>query len=185
MGLLFLDRHHPLGAGARNVALAFGVFWNGKCEGVLTFGHPVTNHAVTRFGYRSYEVLELRKMWMTDKPPANSESRAMSICVRLIRQHYPARQLLITYCDAEEKAAAYRGCGWIPMEAVRSMREVMCGGVWLTVRDANRRGIYSQRTDCRYECRRKWLLPLTEKAKLRVTHELQKDQVVQPPETNE
>ena len=162
--MAFLGRTHPLGAGLKSASLCFGVFWEGRCEGVLTFGNPIVNNAAKCFGYEQHDVLELRKMWLSDKLPRNSESRAMSVCGRLIRQHYPAIKMLITYCDAEEKAAAYRGSGWIGMQSSRSMREVLVGGQWLTLRAANRKGITNQRTDCKFESRRKWALPLCEAA---------------------
>jgi hypothetical protein len=156
-----LDRHHPLGAG-QAFAFALGVFWQGRCEGVLTFGNPICNNAVKRFGLRQCDVLELRKLWMSDKPPKNSESRVLAIAARIIRKTYPQLQLLLTYCGGEEAAAAYKASGWIPLEAHQYVREIRVGSTWYSVRDANRKRILGLAEEKKSESRRKYVLPLNQ-----------------------
>lgn len=156
----FLDDHHPLGFGAKNVTVSLGIFWAGKLEGVMTFGAPVSNQAVSRYGLRLCDALELRKMWMSDVPPAMSESRALGVAARLVKKHYPRLKLLITYCDETDRAASYKAAGWIPQDAQRYVREVLVNGKRLSMRDANRKAVTKQATEKRYEHRRKWVLPL-------------------------
>lgn len=154
-----LDKHHPLGRG-QAFTFALGVFWEGRCEGVLTFGNPISNLAVHRYGLRQCDSLELRKMWCSDVLPTNSESRTLAIAAKLIRKHYPQIKLLLTYCAGDELAAAYKACGWIPQEAHTYVREVLYQGRWHSIRNANKLRITKLATDKRTETRRKFVLPL-------------------------
>jgi hypothetical protein len=155
-----LDAKHPLGRGAA-FAFALGVFYASRCEGVLTFGNPISNNAVKRYGLRQCDVLELRKLWISDVPPKNSESRILAIAGRIIRKRYPQLELLLTYCEGDEAASAYKAAGWIPQEAHQYVREVKVGGRWYSIRDALRKRISKQATESKKENRRKYIYPLT------------------------
>lgn len=168
--LAFLDQHHPLGAGSPAITLALGIFWQGKVEGVMTFGNPTANNAVTRYGLRQHQALELRKMWCSDVLPNMAEGRALAVAAMLIRKHYPNCQMILTYCDGEEAASAYKGAGWLAQDAHRYPREVFVKGVWYSIRNANRLGIKKQATDHKWEHRRKWILPLHADVAQRLEH---------------
>lgn len=159
-----LDAKHPLGSG-HAPSLAFGIFWNGRIEGVLTFGAPIANNAVHRYRLRQDEVLELRKMWVSDVPPAMSESRALAIVAKMIRKRYSHLKLLLTYCEGEEAASAYKGAGWIPQASQKYLREIVLpGGKRMSLRDLNRKGgpkTLPPGVEKIYVHRRKWVLPLT------------------------
>ena len=156
----YLDRHHPLGAGNVAIIFALGVFLHGRLHGVLTIGGPGTNNAGRSIGLAQHELFELRKMHLSDVLPRNSESRVLSILALLVRKHYPAVKAIITYCDGEEKAAAYKAAGWKKGETHRYLREIRVGGRWLSIREANRKGLTKQATEKRYESRCKWIYPL-------------------------
>lgn len=155
----WLERRHPLGAG-RGFSIALGLFWEGRLEGVLTLGNPICNSAGRAFGLKQHDLIEVHKMHVSDRPPRNCESRALAVLTILIRKHYPRLKALITYCDAEEKASAYKGAGWIRGKSFRYVRDVKIDGRWYTVRNANRLAIMKGATEKRYECRTKWILPL-------------------------
>lgn len=159
-----LAKRHPLGPGAP-FRFAFGVEWQGYVEGVMTFGGPIVNHAVTRWGLAQHEALELRKMWFSDALPRNSESRALAIALKLIRRHFTGVAILLTYCDGEEAATAYKAAGWVPCEAHRYIREVLVNGVWLSIRNANRTRVTDQATAKKYEHRRKWIIGVDDRGK--------------------
>lgn len=158
-----LDAQHPLGAGLA-FSLALGVLWDGALAGVLTWGGPVANVAGQAYGLRQDEVFELRKFWLADALPKNAESRALAVGARLVAARYPRFRLLITYCDEEERAAAYRAAGWWPQDVQRYLRDVQVDGRWFTVRDLNRRGGVAhwkpRITATRTVGRRKWAYPL-------------------------
>lgn len=136
-----LERH-PLGAGSTRFLFAFGVFWDGAPEGVMTWGGPAVNGAGTALRLRQSEILELRKFWLSDVPPRNSESRCLGVAARIIRKRYPSIRLLLTYCEGDEKASSYKGAGWIRIGESKhaNMMTSPDGRRTLTVRDFNRKG---------------------------------------------
>lgn len=154
-----LDRHHPLGAG-HAFAFALGIFWRERCNGVMTFGNPISNLAHRSIGVDSRECLELRKMWLSDVPPRNAESRCLAIAANIVARNYPHIAALLTYCDEAEKATSYRACGWIPQASHKYVSEVMINGQWMSIRNANRKGLAKQATDTKIQSRRKFVLPL-------------------------
>ena len=160
----FLDAHHPLKTG-HSFLLALGVLWRDALGGVITIGNPISNLAVRVFGIDIRESLELRKMYLLDHLPKNSESRALAVASRLVFRAYPPIRMLLTYCAGDEAASAYKATGWIPCEAKEYVRDVLVDGQWMTVRDANRKRLMDRATETRIECRRKWVLPRDEETR--------------------
>lgn len=156
-----LEKNHPLGAGCA-FAFAFALTLENRIHGVMTFGRPVTNSAAKCFGLRQCDTLELRKMWCDDVLPKNSESQALSVSTRLIRKAYSAVHLLLTYCEGEERASAYRGAGWTPLMAHTYAGEYLINNKWYTARDAMRYFKTSDATQVKQVSRRKWAIGLTE-----------------------
>jgi hypothetical protein len=151
----WLNRHHPLGSG-HSFAFAIGVLFDGRWCGVLTFGSPIANGAAMFIGLKQWQILELRKMHVTDAVPNMGESRILSVAAKIVFRQYSQIEALITYCDQDERAAAYKGAGWQVGEAYTYVREVFADGKWYSVRDANRHGLTKQTTDKRVESRRKY-----------------------------
>lgn len=135
-----LERH-PLGVGCKTISFALGVFWNGVLHGVQTWGSPSVNGAGHSLGLRQHEMLQLHKFWLSDVPPRNAESRSLAVAARIIGSRYPDRRLLYTYCEEDERAASYRGAGWV-LVATSTHANLMRhpSGAVLTVRDYNRKG---------------------------------------------
>ena len=82
-----VKRVHYSGKVVPNSQLHFGVFLNGKLEGAMSFG-PSTDKRKTIGVVRSTEwnnFLELNRMAFSDVLPRNSESRAMAIAFKLIK----------------------------------------------------------------------------------------------------
>jgi len=100
-----------------NSQLHFGVFLNSSCEGVLQFGPSMNKKAtinlVNNTGWNNF--LELNRMAFSDLLPKNSESRAISICLKLIRKHYPNIDWVISYADATQcgDGTIYRASGFL------------------------------------------------------------------------
>jgi len=83
--------NHYSGKIVNNSKLHFGVFYDGVCGGAMQFGPSLDKRKIMGLvaGTGFNEFLELNRMGFSDILPRNSESRAIAITCRLIRQHYP------------------------------------------------------------------------------------------------
>ena len=78
---------HYSGKVVNNSTLHFGVFLNGNCEGVMSFGNPIDKRNILPLvKYAKWnDFLELNRMAFGEKLPRNSESRALSVGLKLIK----------------------------------------------------------------------------------------------------
>lgn len=108
---------HYSGKGAINSQLNFGVFLNGKCGGAMQFGPSLqkshTQKLVENTGWNDF--LELNRMAFADWLPRNSESRALSVALRLIKKHYPHIEWVISFADGTQcgDGTIYRASGFM------------------------------------------------------------------------
>lgn len=163
---MFLDKYHELGYS--NCTIALGVFLDQKLEGVLTLGSPVVNSAGNFLNLKQHQIIELRKMYLTDICPKNSESRVLAIVGKLIKKNWPNISAIITYCDDSEPATGYKAAGWKPWKAQKYIRSLKINGKIYTMRDAGRHGLIKQATEKYFEHRRKWVFPLTEETQRQI-----------------
>ncbi len=81
--------------------LHLGVFIGGELLGVLQYGFAMNpasaDSVVAGTGIREY--LELNRMWLDDRAPRNSESRALACSIRLIRRVRPEVKWIQSFAD--------------------------------------------------------------------------------------
>lgn len=85
----------------RASTLHLGVFIGAELVGVLQYGfamNPASAASVVT-GTLMSEYLELNRMWLADAAPRNSESRALSYSIRLIRRVRPAVKWIQSFAD--------------------------------------------------------------------------------------
>lgn len=97
----FIRKHHYSGKVVNNSSLHFGVFLDGKLHGALSYG-PSTDKTkilplVRGTGWNQY--LELNRMAFDDYLPRNSESRCISITLRMIKKQAPQIKWVISFAD--------------------------------------------------------------------------------------
>lgn len=99
-----------------NSQLHFGIFLNGKLEGALQFGPSIDKRKTAGLvkGSLWSEFIELNRMALSDVLPKNSESRALSICIKLIKKHYPQIKWIISFSDGAQcgDGTIYRASGF-------------------------------------------------------------------------
>ena len=99
-----------------NSQIHFGIFLNGKLEGALQFGPSIDKRKTAGLvkGSLWSEFTELNRMALSDALPKNSESRAISICMKLIRKHYPQIKWVISFADGTQcgDGTIYRASGF-------------------------------------------------------------------------
>lgn len=101
----------------RNSQLHFGAFLNGRLEGAMSFG-PSMDKSKTIGLVRDTKwngFLELNRMAFSEALPRNSESRAISVAMKLIRRHYPHIEWVVSFADGQQcgDGTIYRASGFV------------------------------------------------------------------------
>ena len=111
-----VKRVHYSGKVVPNSQLHFGVYLNGRLEGAMQFGPPMKKRAmiglVSDTTWNGF--IELNRMAFSERLPRNSESRAIAIAMKLIRNHYPSIEWAISFADGTQcgDGAIYRASGF-------------------------------------------------------------------------
>jgi hypothetical protein len=84
-----------------NSYLHLGIFSERELVGVMQWGYALNPNSGARVvtGTQNREYMELNRLWMHDCMPRNSESRAISYALKLIRQLYPQVQWVQSFAD--------------------------------------------------------------------------------------
>jgi len=147
----FVRKHHYSGKVVNNSQLHLGAFWNGRLEGVLSFGPSLDKRKIMGLvaGTGWNEFLELNRLAFSDALPRNSESRAISVAMKLIRKHAPQVKWVISFADATQcgDGTIYRASGfvltgikendqiWIAPDETTHSRMSLTGGASLGTRE--------------------------------------------------
>jgi len=97
----FIKQHHYSGKVVQNSKLHFGVFFEGGLHGVMSYGPSTDKNKIIGLVRDSgwNEFLELNRMAFDDILPRNSESRAISMSIKLIKKHAPQVKWIISFAD--------------------------------------------------------------------------------------
>jgi hypothetical protein len=113
---MIINGHYSHKVAASSV-LHFGVFWKGKLEGVLQYGHPIDKRkSLTLVADTDWNgFLELNRMYMSPVLPKNTESRALAITLKLIRKNLPQIKWVVSYADGTQAGSGtiYRASGFL------------------------------------------------------------------------
>jgi hypothetical protein len=109
--------YHYSGKVVPNSQLHFGVYYKGKLEGVLQFGPSINKKGTMNLvsGTKFNDFIELNRMAFSDKLPRFSESRAISICHKIIKKRYPNIKWVISFSDCCQcgDGTIYRASGYV------------------------------------------------------------------------
>lgn len=112
-----VKRVHYSGRVAPNSQLHIGVFFRGKLEGAMQFGPSLDKRKIQGLvsGTQWHEFIELNRMAFSDNLPRNSESRALSIAMRLLKKNAPQIKWVVTFADGTQcgDGTIYRAAGFI------------------------------------------------------------------------
>lgn len=135
IGRPFIERVHYSGKSVNNSSLYFGVFLDGSMHGVMAFGPPTDKSKVIGLveGTPWNGMLELNRMAFDDYLPRNSESRAISIAMKLIKKNAPHVKWILSFADGCQcgDGTIYRASNFIltDIKPNKSMRYDPRGGV--------------------------------------------------------
>lgn len=112
----FVKQNHYSGKVVPNSNLHFGCFLDNKLGGVMSFGPSInkkgTINLVENTGWN--EFIELNRMAFSDMLPKNSESRCISIAIKLIKKNAPHIKWIISFADGTQcgDGTIYRASGF-------------------------------------------------------------------------
>jgi hypothetical protein len=113
----FVRAQHYSGKVDPRSQLHFGVFYQGSLEGCLQFGPSIdkakTQGLVKGTSWNGF--MELNRLAFTSRLPRNSESRALAVCMRLLRRHAPHVEWVLSYADGTQcgDGTIYRAAGFV------------------------------------------------------------------------
>lgn len=112
-----VKRFHYSHKVVKNSQVHVGVFLDGVIEGALQFGPSLDKRKIQGLvaGTAWNGFIELNRMAFSPKLPRNSESRAISVDLRMLRKHAPQIQWVVTFADAAQcgDGAIYRAAGFV------------------------------------------------------------------------
>lgn len=113
----FIKRHHYSGKVVQNSKLHFGVFFENKLHGVMSYGSSINKRGTINLvkGTKWNEFIELNRMAFDDVLPRNSESRAISLSIKLIKKYAPHIKWIISFADGTQcgDGTIYRASNFI------------------------------------------------------------------------
>lgn len=113
----FVDRVHYSGKHVNNSQLHFGAFLDGKLHGVMSFGPPMDKSKTLGLveGTPWNGMLELNRMAFDEVLPRNSESRCISIAMKMLKKNAPQVKWVLSFADGCQcgDGAIYRASNFI------------------------------------------------------------------------
>lgn len=112
----FVKKHHYSGKVVPNSTLHFGCFLDGKLHGVMSYGPSInkkwTINLVENTGWNDF--IELNRMAFDEYLPKYSESRCISISIKLIKKNAPHIKWVISFADGTQcgDGTIYRASGF-------------------------------------------------------------------------
>lgn len=112
----FIRENHYSGKIVSNSKLHFGCFLNGLLHGVMSLGSPLDKRKVLPLvaNTKWHEMLELNRMAFDTHLPRNSESRCISVVIKLLKKNAPHIKWLLSFADATQcgDGVIYRASGF-------------------------------------------------------------------------
>jgi len=112
----FVRRYHYSGKVDTRSSLHLGVFWQDRLEGVMQFGASIdkvkSQGLVKDTGWNSF--IEIHRLAFSDRLPRNSESRAISIALKMLKKNAPHIDWVLSYADGTQcgDGTIYRASGF-------------------------------------------------------------------------
>lgn len=107
---------HYSGKVVNNSQLHIGVFLNKRLEGALQFGPSLDKRRMMGLvkNTKWNDFIELNRMAFSDVLPRNSESRALSVAMRLLKKNAPHLKWVVTFADGAQcgDGTIYRASGF-------------------------------------------------------------------------
>ena len=122
----FVRSHHYSGKVVSNSQLHLGAFLGGRLHGVMSFGPSTDKRKMIGLveGTGWNEFIELNRMAFDEALPRNSESRSLSVAMRLLRKNAPHLKWVVSFADGCScgDGTIYRASGFVLTQIKRNTR---------------------------------------------------------------
>lgn len=111
-----VKKYHYSGKVTQNSQINFGIFDKNLLIGALQFGASIDKRRMAKsLGIGFNDFLELNRMALQPDTPKNTESRAISICLRILKKNYPNLKCVVSFADACQcgDGTIYRASGFV------------------------------------------------------------------------
>mgnify|MGYP000955125283 CR=1 FL=1 len=113
----FVKKYHYSGKVVQNSKLHFGAFLDNKLHGVMSFGSSLDKSKTIGLveNTKWNDFLELNRMAFDDYLPKNSESRCISIAIKLLKKNAPHIKWVLSFSDGTQcgDGTIYRASGFL------------------------------------------------------------------------
>jgi len=113
----FMKKLHYSGKVVPNSQVHIGVFWGDRLEGVMQFGPSLCKKGTIQVvrDTKWHGFIELNRMAFGERLPRNSESRAISVAMRMMRKKYPHLEWVVSFADGAQcgDGTIYRASGFV------------------------------------------------------------------------
>lgn len=123
-----IKKHHYSKKTTQNSQVHFGVFMNSMLLGAMQFGPSIDKRRMaSSLGVKFNDFLELNRMAFSDLLPRNSESRAISIALRMLKKQYPFLKLIVSFADGCQcgDGTIYRASGFDLVDVKKNVSLLM------------------------------------------------------------
>lgn len=122
-----VKRWHYSGKVVNNSQLHLGAFLDGELLGAMQFGPSLDKRKLQGLveGTPWNGFLELNRMAFSDRLPRNAESRCIAVAMRMMREHAPHVQWVVSFADGAQcgDGTIYRASGFV-LTAIRRNKEL-------------------------------------------------------------
>lgn len=113
----FVKKVHYSGKVVNNSQVHFGVFLDGELHGVMSYGPSIVKSHIVGIveGTGWNEFIELNRMAFDDYLPRNSESRAISMSLKMLKKNAPQIKWVVSFADGTQcgDGTIYRAANFI------------------------------------------------------------------------
>ena len=111
-----IKKLHYSGKIVQNSQVHLGVYYAGKLEGAMQFGPSLDKGKIQTLvkGTEWNGFIELNRMAFSDALPRNSESRAISVAMKMLKKYAPNIEWVISFADGTQcgDGTIYRASGF-------------------------------------------------------------------------
>lgn len=107
----------------KNPAHCFKLIYSGEEHGAISIGYGIRPKMKHTWGIPQYDkALEFDRMWLSDVPPKNSESKVIGMLVKLLRNLDRELRWLISYADGTvgNTGTIYRASNFVELPPLKA-----------------------------------------------------------------